>query len=184
MRTEATITFLIDQLQANCGDIYGACKAALVSPMFVEKWRQDDKEVDAALTEAARVGAYMLESEAVRRAVKGDEEAVYFKGEVVGFRYPKSDGLLQTLLKGRIPERYGKEAEGGGISVIGGQTQINIMPRAENYDDWLRMKDSTLALRARNSEAEELALAGPSCEAKGAYVLMSPPDDPFASVGL
>jgi hypothetical protein len=150
MRTDAVLETIVQRLQVNCGDRYDACRQANVSMVFLEQWVKDDQDVAARVREAERVGAYALESEAIRRAVHGEEKGVYFKGERVGTEYNRSDGLLSKLLEGRLPERYKKGAEQqGGITINGGQAQINIMPRAANYDEWLSMKESTLALRAR-----------------------------------
>lgn len=149
-RTTETLSVLVNTLHSNCGDLYGACRAAMVSVGFVTAWCKDDKEVAAQIEEAERVGAYALESEAIRRAVYGDEKGVYFKGEKVGHEYVRSDGLLTKLLEGRLPERYRKGYDGapGGITINGGQAQINIMPRAGDYAEWLRMKDETINHKA------------------------------------
>lgn len=132
-------------MQANCGDLYDASRQSGVSLIFVRQWMKDDKDVAAQLIEAERVGAMALQSEAIRRAVIGEEKGVYYKGERVDTEIVKSDGLLTTLMKGRIPELFGKEAEAG--NTFNGPTQINIMPRADNYEQWLAMKDATLTRR-------------------------------------
>lgn len=129
----------------------------MVSPVFVRQWMKDDADVREQLTEAERVGALELHSEAIRRAKYGVEKGVYFKGERVDTETVYSDGLLTTLLKGRLPEIFGREAEGiGAINAIG-NVQINVMPRADTYDDWLRMKDATLQRRDKQ-DAEARAL--------------------------
>jgi hypothetical protein len=145
-RTQAVLDNIVAALQVNCGDLFAACRTNGVSLIFVRQWMKDDKIVADAITEAERVGVMGLQSEAIRRAVEGVDKGVYFKGELVDTEKVYSDGLLQTLLKGRISETYGKEAEGGG-NTFNGPTQINIMPRANNYDEWLAMKASTLAQR-------------------------------------
>jgi hypothetical protein len=155
-RTQATLDALVAELQGNCGDLFAACQRTGVSLIFVRTWMKDDKEVAAQLVEAERVGAMGLQSEAIRRATVGEEKGVYFKGERVGTEYVKSDGLLQTLLKGRLPDIFGKDSEGLGGITANGNVQINIMPRAANYDEWLTMKESTLALRSRNEAAAAL----------------------------
>ena len=112
-----------------------------ISLIFVNQWRKDDKEVDEILSEAARVGTQGLVSAAIQRAVHGVEEDVYYKGNVCGTKTVYSDGLLQTLLKAKVPE-FSKESEGPGANVI---VQIaNLMPRAANYEEWLAMKDQTI----------------------------------------
>lgn len=142
MRTKHLLSALVAQLASNCGDMFEACKACGVSLMFVQQWRKDDADVDAALAEAAAVGALQIESVALQRALRGHEEDVYYQGDVVGSKIVHHDGLLQAIMKAKLPE-YGKDAEGA-RQTFNGPTQINIMPRAENYQQWLQMKDATM----------------------------------------
>jgi hypothetical protein len=179
MRTQATLETLVRELQTNCGDMYGACRAANVSLIFVNAWMKDDKDVAAALAEAERVGGMQLESEAIRRAVHGVEKGVYFKGLRTDTETVYSDGLLQTLLKGKMRDRYANDGEGGGITVHG-QAQINIMPRANNYEEWLRMKESTMQLRERSDAVDANMLPAPGQMIEGECV----PVSPFEGLGL
>jgi hypothetical protein len=142
VRTEFTLTALVDHLQSNCGDMLDACRRVGLSLIFVNQWRKDDKRVNEKLLEAERVGTQGLVSEAIRRGAVGHDEDVYFKGIVVGTRKVFSDGLLTTLLKAKVPE-FAKDADGANVNVH--VNVANIMPRAENYDAWLAMKHSTLA---------------------------------------
>lgn len=48
----------------------------------------------------------MLESEALRRAMHGDEEPVFYGGQQVGTVRKRSDALLMFLLRTRRPGRY------------------------------------------------------------------------------
>lgn len=64
-------------------------------PLFAKDW-------DNAL----ETGDEVLEQEAFRRAVEGNAEPVFIKGEKVGEITKYSDQLLMFLLKGRKPERY------------------------------------------------------------------------------
>lgn len=141
MRNEMTLAALSSELQRNCGDTLAACKAVGVSLIFVNQWRKDDKKIDEALLEAERVGTQGLVSAAIQRAVHGVEEDVYYKGGVVGQKTNYSDGLLQTLLKAKVPE-FAKDGEDGARP--GMNVQVNIMPRADNYEAWLVMKDKTM----------------------------------------
>ena len=52
------------------------------------------------------IGADALEDEAVRRAVDGVDEQVFYQGKACGVVRKYSDTLLIFLLKGRRPERY------------------------------------------------------------------------------
>jgi hypothetical protein len=169
MRNEATLNALSTELQRNCGDILAACKVVGVSLIFVRQWRKDDAKVDEALTEAEQVGTQGLVSAALQRAVHGVEEDVYYRGEVVGQKINYSDGLLQTLLKAKLPE-FAKEGEGGPVQV--NVNVANIMPRAGSYSEWLAMKDQTInrALPAPSDEAIEVEFA--------------PVEHPFAGIEL
>lgn len=142
MRNEATLNAVATELQRNCGDILAACKAVGVSLVFVNQWRKDDKEADNVLSEAERVGTQGLVSAAIQRAVHGVEKGVYYKGERVDSETVYSDGLLQTLLKAKVPE-FAKDGEGAGVQV--NVNVANLMPRASNYEQWLEMKAQTLA---------------------------------------
>lgn len=153
MRTETTLSALVAQLSANCGDMFEACREVGVSTIFVRQWRKDDKTVDATLQEAEQVGVMRLESVAVQRAVHGIEKPVWYKGDVAGYETVYSDGLLTTLLKARVPG-FKSESEGG--NVFHGPTQINLMPRAENYEQWLQMKAQTLNAPALEAPSSNL----------------------------
>lgn len=142
MRTDQTLEGLCDTLSHNGGDVHDAARMNGVSPAFVYKWIKDDKVAAEAIQEAQRIGYGALESEAIRRAMRGVEEDVWFKGERVGTKTTYSDGLLGKVMEARIPE-YSKQKDGGNhISVLA--NQINIMPRANSYEEWLGMKDATL----------------------------------------
>lgn len=145
MRTDENLKLVCDALQRNCGDMHDAARQASLSPHFLFTWLRDDPDAAKLVEEAQRVGWMGLESEAVRRAVKGVEEDVFYKGEVVGIKINYSDTLLAKVMEARIPAY--KKGEGGNTT-YNGPTQINIMPRATNYDEWLAMKDKTLERRA------------------------------------
>lgn len=164
MRNETTLDALSVELQRNCGDILAACKAVGVSLIFVNQWRKDDKKTDEALTEAERVGTQGLVSAAIQRGVHGVEEAVYHKGQVVGYKTNYSDGLLGKLLDAKI-DGFGK---GDTAPMQVNVNVANIMPRAANYSEWLAMKDQTInrALPApdEDREASLEALSRIMCE--------------------
>lgn len=140
MRNEATLQALERELQSNCGDDLAAARAVGVSLIFVNQWRKDDKVTDARLTEATQVGVQGLYSAAVRRGVHGVEKPVWYKGAVVGYETAYSDGLLTTLLKGKLDD-FKKQEEGGGVNV--NVNVANLMPRAKDYGEWLAMKHDT-----------------------------------------
>lgn len=142
MRTEATLNGICEALQRNCGDQYEACRSVGVSLIFLDQWCRDDEKVAERVQEAARVGNMGLVSAAIKRAVVGVKDDVYYKGAVVGQKTNYSDSLLTTLLKAKVPE-FQKDAEGGGANFT--VNVANIMPRADTYEAWLQMKTATLA---------------------------------------
>lgn len=177
MRTDTKLAELVHALQGNCGDMFDACRQCAVSPVFVRTWMKDDKDVHAAIVEAERVGALALQSAAIQRAVHGVEKGVYFKGERVDTEIQYSDGLLTTLLKGRLPEVFGKEADG--LAISGNNVQVNIMPRANSYAEWLTMRDTTLDRRdvADKTDANMIDITPVELPAMvpGTAVLVEPP---------
>lgn len=81
-----------------------ACEAAGISWRLAERWAEHDNEFRQNFI-AARVEADdRLLTEARRRAVEGNNEGVWYKGELVGFERKYSDGLMQSFLKARFPE--------------------------------------------------------------------------------
>jgi hypothetical protein len=85
-----------------------ALEEADVSPATLERWRAASPEIDAQIREAMEAGTDLIEDEARRRAVDGVDEPVFQQGECVGFKRVYSDGLMQMILGGRRPSRYGK----------------------------------------------------------------------------
>lgn len=105
--------------------------------------KEDDKvreEVEAA----TEVGAMQLESEAIRRAKVGIEEGVYYQGEVVGYETKYSDTLMTLLLKKRLKHIYGDEAATTNVN-LNLQQAIQIMPRANSYEEWLKFTQQAKA---------------------------------------
>lgn len=171
MRNETTLAAIANELQRNCGDILAACKAVGVSLIFANQWRRDDKDVDAKLTEAERVGTQGLVSAAIQRAVHGVQKGIYFKGVRVDEETIYSDGLLQTLLKAKVPE-FAKDSESGGVHVS--VNVANLMPRATSYEQWLEMKQQTLL-------GQTVTLAAPAEAIEAEYVEIIPA---FAGIDL
>ena len=93
---------------------------------FLHRMYREDKdfarEWDAALESAGDV----LEDEAIRRAVDGVREPVYYQGKVVGHKLNYSDQLLMFLLKGTKPDKFAdrKKIEG----TIEGKIGVALLP--------------------------------------------------------
>jgi DNA-binding transcriptional regulator YdaS (Cro superfamily) len=148
MRTDEKLEEIVDRLQYNCGDVHEAARYLGLSPAFVFQWIKDDQVAADRIREAQRVGYAGLESEAIRRAVVGIQKDVYYKGEVVGQQTEYSDGLLGKVMEARLVDYKKGEA---GMGFNNSNVQINIMPRAENYEQWLSMRDATTAVMAQNA---------------------------------
>lgn len=68
--------------------------------------RNAEPEFAALWDEAIEAGTDNVEDEALRRAVEGTEDPVFYQGEQVGTLTRYSDSLLVMLLKARRPEKY------------------------------------------------------------------------------
>jgi hypothetical protein len=165
-RTQQALDALEKAVCENAGDLVRACRSLGVNPYDLYQWKLADPEVASTIKAAQLVGYASLESEAYRRAVLGVEEDIYFKGEVVGSRVVYSDGLLQTMLKARVPGYQSDESGPRGLTV-----NVAIMPRAANYEEWLEHKQKALPSPENVQDAEYSEV---SDAAKAAYVLMRP----------
>ena len=87
-----------------------AAKAACVSKSTLYAHQKEDERFAAACRAAAEVNAPVIELAAFERGVTGVEEDVISYGKHVGTRVKRSDAILQTLLKGSNPDKYGAQA--------------------------------------------------------------------------
>ena len=94
------------QAFAECGVIHHACDHAGIHRQTHYLWYRTDAEYALAVEDAREIAIENLEREAVRRAVKGVAEPVYYQGEIVGYVDRKSDTLLIFLLKANKPAKY------------------------------------------------------------------------------
>ena len=88
------------------GTISKAAQKAGLSRQAHYNWLKNDTNgrYHKAFEQAEKMAADLLEEEAFRRAVEGDLQVVYYKGEEVGRRRVYSDNLLSLLLKGKKPQ--------------------------------------------------------------------------------
>lgn len=179
MRTDEKLAEICENLRIRHGDLFAACRAVGLSANFVQKWMKDDEKAAAEIREAQHLGYMSLESVLIDRAVHGVEEEVWHRGEVVGTKTVRSDALLVKAVEARVPA-YNKRAEGGGNVAVNVQI-ANIMPRAENYSQWLEMKTRTLSDRAAENDPPRLSVGVPEI-LQGDYVVVQETQRPLAAL--
>ena len=96
----------LDHLRES-GHVRAACKDADVSPTVVYDHKKRDQGFAAQWDQAMDQGCDLMVDEALRRAVRGVDEPVFYKGEQVGSVKRYSDTLLIFLLKSHRPAVYG-----------------------------------------------------------------------------
>lgn len=95
---------------ATCARIDKAAKAAKLNRALHYRWLKEDADYPAAFKAACEQAAQTLEDEATRRANEGTLEPKFYQGVKCGSIRRYSDGLMQFLLSGLRPEKYGRRA--------------------------------------------------------------------------
>ncbi|BEU87834.1 hypothetical protein TAMA11512_12980 [Selenomonas sp. TAMA-11512] len=106
---------------AQLGTIARAADAMGIARQTHYDWMKDDV-YKIAFLEAKEQAKDLIEEEAYRRAVLGDDRDIFYKGEKVGTVKSYSDTILALLLKGNFPDKYKERQEvetvgGGGSSI-------------------------------------------------------------------
>lgn len=86
-----------------------ACELAGVSRATMFKRKKDDELFAARWEDARRQSVEVLEAEARRRAYEGIDKPYMYKGKVVMVLKERSDRMLEFLLMGWAPKKYGKQ---------------------------------------------------------------------------
>lgn len=97
-----------------------AARAVGVSATTVYKHRKEDPLFAERMQEALDEAVDLLEDEAHRRAFKGVEKIVFYKGDECGAVREYSDALAMFLLKAHRPNKYRERSEvamSGNLSV-------------------------------------------------------------------
>lgn len=89
------------------GSLTRAAQAAQLNPAHALLYYAQNPEFAKKYDEAISIACLAMESEARRRAFDGVDEAVYYKGEVVGSVRKYSDSLAMFLLKAYKPHVFG-----------------------------------------------------------------------------
>lgn len=98
-------------------------------------WMGKDQIYAAAFDLAKEIACDTLESEAVRRAVEGVAEPVFYRGEECGEIRRYSDKLLMFLLKGVAPEKYREQRKGEILRPRNGPVAIEATAQAHALAD-------------------------------------------------
>lgn len=99
---------LFIEMLAKTGVPNRACEQAGVSRAAVYAHKKKDEIFAARWADAKIQAVEALEEEARRRAYEGIDKPYYYKGKVVGVMKERSDRLLEFLLAGQAPHKYGK----------------------------------------------------------------------------
>ena len=91
---------------AETANVLRSSEIARIARRTAYDWKAADSEFADAWERALDIGADALEDEAVRRAVEGVDEPVFYQGKACGVVRKYSDTLLIFLLKGLRPKKY------------------------------------------------------------------------------
>jgi hypothetical protein len=91
------------------------------------RWFRKDKKYAAAFKRRKETAADYLESEAIDRAGAGWLEPVYYQGAPCGEVRRFDSGLIQFLLRGMMPEKYGARTEISGPAGAPVQAKIEVV---------------------------------------------------------
>jgi hypothetical protein len=108
-----------------------ACKIARHSHY---DWIKRDETYPPRFEQAKIEAGQSLEDEAVRRAKEGVLEPVYYKGNRTGWIRVYSDSLMQTLLRGFLPDKY-RDRGSVEVSAPGGGPILLADSRLSALDD-------------------------------------------------
>jgi hypothetical protein len=122
------------------GNITVAAEATGIHRNTVYAWQEHDDEFAAEFRLAEQRATEVLEAEAWRRAVDGDESEtpIYHRGRLIGhvLETKRSDTLLIFLLKARAPEKYRERVQLQHADAEGGKLDLaTLMQRAREYLD-------------------------------------------------
>lgn len=120
---------------AETGKVAHSARAAgYTSTETLRQFRKTDEDFADAWDLAALAAGDLLEEEAIRRAVDGVMEPVFYKGAIVGHKINYSDALLTTLLRATNPGKFNRS---GGDTNLNVRFGVAVLPMtAVNADDW------------------------------------------------
>jgi hypothetical protein len=105
------------QAYMELGGIGPAARKAGVTTSAVFAHQKYNPEFAQKLEQARLDIASRVEASVLKRAVRGHNEKVFYKGEIVGVQRKPSDSLAMFWLKSHVPERYGDKLETRNLNV-------------------------------------------------------------------
>lgn len=131
--------------------ISGAARQAGVARGTLYHWRDDDPDFAMGWRDAEEAGADALEDEALRRAVSGLVEPVFYGGKEVGEVRKYSDSLLVFLLKARRPDKYRDRVSAEVSGSNGGAVELSDTDREARINSLLAVAARRAAEGARDA---------------------------------
>jgi hypothetical protein len=111
-------------------DTFNVPRAAQIAKIGIRshvRWVRKSPNYAAAFKKRKETAGQHLETEAITRAGEGWLEDVYYQGEVCGQVRRYDSGLLQFLLRGLMPEKYGAKQEISGPQGTPVQAKIEVV---------------------------------------------------------
>jgi hypothetical protein len=96
------------------GDVFAVGRAAELANLDRQdhyRWYRKDAKYAKAFERRKEIAGHYLETEAITRAGDGWLEPVYYQGAPCGEVRRFDSGLMQFLLRGLLPEKYGSRTE-------------------------------------------------------------------------
>lgn len=101
----------LSALVANGGQHGKAAKAANLTRQSHYQWMKTDEHYQELHRQAMIQVTVVLEDEAIRRAIDGQEKGIYYQGQQCGTELVHSDGLMMFLLRAADPEKYRERSD-------------------------------------------------------------------------
>lgn len=114
---------------AICGIVSRACQAVGIPTRNHYRWLKDSAEYREVFAEASRISNEYLEGLALELASGMRTKPVVSMGKIVTYEPIYDTRLLSTLLKARMPEKYGNKVD----VTSGGQPIVKVIDR-DTYD--------------------------------------------------
>lgn len=111
-------------------DTFNLAEAARVANVSVTnhcRWYRRNEKYAAAFDQRKKFASQYLEAIGIGRAAEGWLEPVYYQGSPCGEVRRYDSGLLQFLLRGMLPEKYGAKQEISGPQGAPIQAKIEVV---------------------------------------------------------